>query len=144
MRSLAPALMLIIGVAVQFHGVATAREASIPQKVDEAAAERLAAEAVFGAHKLLEYFDYDENISRTFTPPFLVFNGLSKPPAEGSFRFFAVNPWTGDVWNMWGCHRLSTPASRKSQAEIRGRFTAAEMKQYAKLRQLKPECTFED
>lgn len=143
MRFLAPVLMLIIGVAVQFHDAATARETSIPRKLDEPTAERLAAEAVFGADKLLEYLDYDENISRTFTPPFIVFDGLSKPPAEGSFGFFAVNPWTGDVRNMWGCHRLSTPALRKSQAEIRRRFTAAEMKQYARLRSLKPICTIE-
>ncbi len=71
MRFLAPVLTLIIGVAVQFHGAATARETSIPRKLDEPAAERLAAEAVFGADKLLEYFDYDERLNRTFTPPFV-------------------------------------------------------------------------
>jgi hypothetical protein len=39
---------------------------------------------------------------------------------------------------------LSTPALRKSQAQIRRRFTPAELKQYEKLRRLKPECIVED
>jgi hypothetical protein len=92
----------------------------------------------------LGFFDYDSSISINFTPPFIVFDGLSKPPAEGSFGVFAVNPWTGDVWNLWGCHRLSTPALRKSQAAIRRHFTLTETKRYAGLRRLKPTCTVED
>jgi hypothetical protein len=92
----------------------------------------------------LKFFDYDGNMSSNFSPPFLVFQGASKPPAEGSFGYFAVNPWTGDVWNLWGCHRLSTPALRKSQAAIRQRFSREELKQYARLRRLKPVCTVED
>ena len=53
---------------------------------------------------------------------------------------FAVNPWTGDVWSLWGCRKLSTLALRKSQVEIRKCFTREELKQYAQLRRLKPEC----
>jgi len=48
------------------------------------------------------------------------------------------------VWNLWGCHRLSTPAFRKSQAAIRRRFTRLELQQYVRLRRLKPTCTVED
>ncbi|HUC60433.1 MAG TPA: hypothetical protein VMF53_00605, partial [Alphaproteobacteria bacterium] len=65
------------------------------------------------------------------------------PPRDGSFGYFAVNPWTGDVWNLWGCHKMSTPALRKSQAAIRKRFTADESKHYAELRRLKPGCIVE-
>ena len=64
----------------------------------------------------LEYFDPDGK-----SGAFFVFHGLTNPPVEGSFGYFAVNPWTGDVWALWGCHRLSTPALRKSQAAIRRR-----------------------
>jgi len=81
-------------------------------------------------------FDYDSNLS----PPFFVFYGVNQPPVEGSFGYFAVNPWTGDVWALWGCRKLSTRALRKSQAEIRKRFTREELKQYARLRRIKPEC----
>ncbi len=117
------------------QGVAT-RAAEIPWKIDEATAQRLAAEAHYGAAKYLDVFDYDANLS----PPFFVYYGLTEPPVEGSFGYFAVNPWTGDVWSLWGCRKLSTPALRKSQAEIRKRFTREELKQYARLRRLKPEC----
>jgi hypothetical protein len=134
---------LISAATILCHYV-NAREMTISRQIDESAAQRLAAEAFFGADKDLEFLDYDGSISSNFTPPFIVFDGLTKPPAEGSFGVFAVNPWTGDVWNLWGCHRLSTPALRKSQAAIRRRFSRDELTQYARLRRLKPTCTVED
>lgn len=121
-----------------YHG-ASAWGAEVNRKIDQSAAQRLAAEGFFGSVNDLEYLDPDNN-----SGPFFVFDGLSKPPAEGSFGFFAVNPWTGDVWNLWGCHRLSTPALRKSQASIRRRFSQAELKEYERLRRLKPICVVED
>ena len=127
-----------IGVAmISCHAVA-ASETRIPWKIDESTAKRLAAEVVYGADKYLNAYDFDSN-----NDLFIVFN-TNSAPAEGGFGYFAVNPWTGDVWALWGCHRLSTPALRKSQAAIRRRFNGAELKQYARLRRLKPECTVED
>jgi hypothetical protein len=137
-RSALHVLALIGGLIVLGHS-AGARETKILWKIDELTAQRLAAEAFFGADKDLEFLAYD-----SANGGFFVFDGLTKPPAEGSFGYFAVNAWTGDVWNLWGCHRLSTPALRKSQAAIRRRFTLDEMKQYARLRRLKPECIFEN
>jgi len=110
--------------------------AEISRKVDEPAARRLVAEQHYRAAKYLEVFDYDPNLS----PPFYVYYGLTEPPVEGSFGSFAVNPWTGDVWSLRGCRKLFTPAFRKSQTKIRERFTRDELKQYARLRRLKPEC----
>jgi hypothetical protein len=48
-----------------YHGVA-ARELKIPWKIDEPTAERLAAEAVHGSDKDLEFFDYDSGVSNNF------------------------------------------------------------------------------
>ena len=135
LRVLAP----IVGAIIFCHGVAT-RAGEIPWKIDEPAAERLAAEAHHGAATHMNLFepeDYDGG-------PFFVFNGLTPAPVNGSYGMFAVNRWTGDVWRLWGCHIISTPASRKSQAEIRRRFTREELKQYARLGRLKPECMLED
>ncbi|MGH7047251.1 MAG: hypothetical protein ACREE2_12790 [Stellaceae bacterium] len=115
-----------------------------PWKIDQPTAQHLAAEAVYGGVKYLGFFDYDSDVTDNFTPPFIVFDGLSKSPAEGSFGFFAVNPWTGDVWSLWDCNRLSTPALRKSQAAIRRRFHRAHTNQYGRLRRLKPERIVED
>jgi len=140
----APQVFALMGAAIILcHGVA-AGEAEIIRKIDKTTAQRLAAEAVYGRNEYLEFFEYDSGVSNNFTPPFFAYYGASKPPAEGSFGVFAVNPWTGDVWNLWGCHRLSTPALRKSQAAIRRRFTRDELKQYSRLRRLKPTCTVED
>jgi hypothetical protein len=131
-------VFVLIGVAmISCHGVA-ASETRIPWKIDESTAKRLAAEAVYGADKYLNAYDFDSN-----NGSFIVFN-TNSAPAEGGFGYFAVNAWTGDVWALWGCHRLSTPALRKSQAAIHREFTREELKQYARLRRLKPECTVED
>lgn len=118
----------------------TASGTKIPRKIDELTAEHLAAEAVFDEEEHLNAFDDQGDID----PPFFEYYGVNDPPAEGGFGYFAGNPRTGDVWALWGCHRLSTPALRKSQAAIRRRFTPAEMKQYARLRRLKPLCRVED
>ena len=140
---IARVVLLVSGLAgsalLLSHDVA-ARTAEIPPKIDEPTAQHLAAEAHYGAGKYLDVFDYASTMGR----PFFVYYGLTEPPVQGSFGYFAVNPWTGDVWALWGCHRLSTPALRKSQAVIRLRFTREELKQYARLHRLKPECIFED
>jgi len=132
-----------IAVATILSDFALADAKKIPFKIDEPAANRLAAEGA-GHGATEEDLIYADNMSNK-PIPFFVYQGLSPPPADGSFGFFAVNPWTGDVWALWGCRRLSTPALRKSQAEIRKQFTPQERKQYVKLRHLQPECiTFAD
>ncbi|MGA8549410.1 MAG: hypothetical protein WB678_04145 [Stellaceae bacterium] len=74
----------------------------------------------------MDSFDDQGNVN----PPFFIYYGINDAPAEGGFGYFAVNPWTGDVWALWGCHKLSTPALRKSQAAIRRHFGRNELKQY--------------
>lgn len=133
-------VLVPIGTALLLLDRVAARETRIPWKLDEPTAERLTAEAVFGADKYLDSFDDQGNVN----PPFFVYYGVNDAPAEGGFGYFAVNPWTGDVWALWGCHKLSTPALRKSQAAIRRRFTREELEQYARLHRLKPECIVED
>jgi hypothetical protein len=124
----APLLVLIVAIFLSYQPATGAEQ---PWKIDEQTALRLASEA-YGVDE--KWFDYDAGLSRRF----FVYYGLTE--SDGSFGFFAVNPWTGDVWSLWGCRRLSTPALRKSQAEIRRRFTRHEMRQYRRLAQIKPEC----
>lgn len=130
---------IAMGASMVSTGEAISQSNTIPWKLDETTARNLAVLAVgHGAEP--GDFNYG-GASEGY--PFFVFDGLSRSPAEGSFGFFAVNPWTGDVWALWGCHKLSTPKLRQSQADIRRRFTADELKQYARLRNLKPDCTVE-
>jgi len=74
---------------------------------------------------------------------FFEFDGVNQS-GDGTFGFFAVNPWTGDVWALWGCHKLSTAALRKSQAEIRRHFPPAKLKRYDQLSGLRPDCVVSD
>jgi hypothetical protein len=123
---------VVVSAVLLCSAVAT-RAAGPPFKIDEQTAQRLAAEA-YDHGKDQDWFDYGPGMS----PPFFVFYGVNE--SDGGFGYFAVNPWTGHVWALWACRRLSTPALRKSQAEIRRRFAREELKHYARLARVKPEC----
>jgi hypothetical protein len=60
------------------------------------------------------------------------------PGEEGIFAWIAVNPWTGDVWDMNECKLLSNPALQKAQAKIKDQFSAKEIKEYERLHSIKP------
>jgi hypothetical protein len=145
-RRLASHAVAFVGSTIMLcHGAATSAAeipwtAQIPLKIDASAAQILAAEA-YGPPE--EPTDFDPDPNNAMNPRFFIFYGMNRPSVRivhGGFGFFAVNPWTGDVWALWGCYKLSSRAVRKSQAEIRQRFTEEELKQYEKLRHLKPEC----
>ena len=68
--------------------------------------------------------------------PFWGYQGIGK--IGGSFGFFAVNPWTGDVWDLWSCKQLQSAALDASKAKIRQSFTSDVM--YQKYSSKKPEC----
>ena len=77
--------------------------------------------------------------------PFYLFQGIGLHSATTGWC--AVNPWTGDAWSVWWCNaerRLESPSLRKSRAEVKRRFSAAELNQYEALRQLKPGCLLND
>jgi len=112
--------------------------AELAWKIDQQLAQRLVAQAYRNGMDP-KWFDFDPGMSHRF----FEFDGLNQS-SNGSFGFFAVNPWTGDVWALWGCHKLSTPALRESQAEIRRRFNHEELKHYARLSRLKPDCIVEN
>ena len=66
--------------------------------------------------------------------------GVSPSPGEGHFGDFAVNVWTGDVWDLWACELMSPPESEKSKAAILDRYLARELKFYHQLHKLHPLC----
>lgn len=131
-------IVCVLTAISAFPDVALSRSTT-PWKIDEATAVHLVGRVIGARHeRWLEPEPYMTDHS------FFVFDGLNKPPVNGSFGFFAVNRWTGDVWALWGCHRLTFPALRRSQTAIRRRFTRTETRQYARLRRLKPGCVVED
>ena len=54
--------------------------------------------------------------------------------------FFAVNRWTGAVWDIWACEKVSTPESDRTKVKIRTWFTPEELKQYDQLDSIRPIC----
>lgn len=53
-------------------------------------------------------------------------------------RWYAVNIWTGDVWDTLGCKRMFNTTLMKEQEKIKQRFKKAEMLQYNRLHALRP------
>lgn len=107
----------------------------IPQKIDATEALDLTYEVTKRHNPDKGSLEYS-GLSRHET--FFTFQGVG--PTAGSYGFFAVNPWTGDVWALWGCKRQSTSGLKKLQAKIRERFTKGELKSYQTLRDIRPEC----
>lgn len=130
-------VLVVAAVAMLLCSEIRAAVAEPPFKIDERTASRLAVEA-YDHGRDPRSFDYDPGMGQ----PFFVYDGINEP--NGSFGFFAVNPWTGHVWALWGCHKLDTPARRRSLAEIRRPFTRKELSQYRRLANLKPFCIVED
>jgi hypothetical protein len=133
-RSLLAASLALASIFHSALGWSTAR------KLNEEEAQTLAAAAT-GHDKSPEDLDFQDTMT---SPSFFVFYGLNQPMGEGGFGFFAVNRWTGDVWALWGCHRLSTPPLRKSQRQIWRRSTSTEMTHYPHLSHIRPECISEN
>src|SRR5580658_1041752 len=54
-----------------------------------------------------------------YAPEFLAFEAMwPNPNGSTLIGYFAVNPWTGDVWETNGCYRISSAAMKKTQAAI--------------------------
>jgi hypothetical protein len=128
--------LAVSGISANCTGTGVAAE-PLP-RINQQTAQRLVAEA-YGRGVGSKWFDFDPEMSRQF----FEFDGINQQ-GNGSFGFFAVNPWTGDVWALWGCHKLSTTALRRSQAEIRRRFPRQDLERYDRLSALKPDCVVDD
>lgn len=55
-----------------------------------------------------------------WAPDFITLYAEVPLPSVGriEMRYFAVNPWTGDVWEPFGCTRITSPAIKRKQEEI--------------------------
>ena len=55
-----------------------------------------------------------------WAPDFITLQAEVFVPSMGrvAVRYFAVNPWTGDVWEPFGCTRITSPTIKRKQEEI--------------------------
>jgi len=131
MRSHAIAIACCL-VSTSAVAVTPAYARSVAQKVDEKAAQLLAAKGYSWPSK---YMDYDRRENS-----FFLFAALGGEYGTAPVGWIGVNPWTGDVWDVWSCTKLSTDTLRKLQAAIRHRFRPGELWEYDRLRAVKPVC----
>jgi hypothetical protein len=82
------------------------------------------------------------NSPRAFDPDFYFFTATwPNPTGSPIIGYFAVNPWTGDVWNAAGCEHPTSKSIEKLQQEIRRR-SHFKREEYERLRARKPICGF--
>jgi hypothetical protein len=106
-----------------------------PRKINVQEARKLAYEAVKVHNPGADL----SSTPRGDDPDFYFFAATWPNPAGSPvIGYFAVNPWTGDVWDE-GCRRLESPSLKKLQAQIRKRFGFRKGK-YLELRAKKPVC----
>jgi hypothetical protein len=55
-----------------------------------------------------------------WAPDFITLQAEVPHPDAGriEMRYFAVNPWTGDVWDSIACTRITSPTIKRTQDEI--------------------------
>lgn len=89
--------------------------------VSRAMAEALVREAIASLHEdgrdakiHVEQWNY------YWVPDFITLQAEVLVPSMGlvTMRYFAVNPWTGDIWEPFGCSRITSPEIKRKQDEI--------------------------
>ncbi len=130
-RRLAPGIVVCLAV-----GASLVRAQPPRQKISIDNARRLVYEIVKVHNPGADLISSPRSFDRDF-----YFFAATWPNPTGSpiIGYFAVNPWTGDVWNSAGCEHLTSKSLRKLQNDIRRRlhFGAGD---YAKLRAKRPVC----
>ncbi len=55
-----------------------------------------------------------------YAPDFITLQAWRPNPESVTMDtwYFAVNPWTGDVWEPFGCIRITSPTIKRKQDEI--------------------------
>ncbi len=80
-------------------------------------------------------------ISNRYDHDFYYFEVIvSNDVASPVVGHYAVNPWTGDVWNPALCTRVTSPSIERIQERIRSRLNLP-AKDYSSLRARKPLCS---
>ncbi|MEA1651820.1 hypothetical protein UAJ10_22750 [Nitrospirillum sp. BR 11164] len=60
---------------------------------------------------------------------------------NGHYAEVAVNPWTGDVWDVWRCKKVKKPELQAAQKVLKEiNFSAAESRLYNDLAKWRPLC----
>jgi len=81
-----------------------------------------------------------ESYPSAHAPEFYFFQAVRyNPGGSASLGHYAVNQWTGDVWDAMGCKRLTSPSVRRFQNAIRKR-SGLPAEEYKRLRGKTPAC----
>jgi hypothetical protein len=120
--------MLCAGMSYAAHKTITLQQA---ESLAEAAAEPT------GVTKL-QGFALELDSGLIGFPDFYFFSAyVAVPGAQGTSGHFAVNKFTGDVWDPFGCYPLSNPKLMELQKELR-KDLGVTLGEYRKLQKKDP------
>lgn len=133
-KRIANGVELVLLIAAALVGTAVAQPPD--RKIDIEEARKLVYEVV----KVHNPGASVTSSPRAFDPSFYFFAATWPNPAGSPMiGYFAVNPWTGDVWNAAGCEHLTSKSIERLQQDIRRR-SHFKREDYTKLRAKKPMC----
>jgi hypothetical protein len=135
-RSLLRAGVLLC-TAVAVHAVSDPDSA--PRKLTLNEARELANQPA-SAHGPVDLTESPRPLDRVFYYLAATWRNPTGSPVAG---YYAVNPWTGDVWDVSGCKRLDSETLRKRRDAIR-RESGVSRSAFARLRNRKPLCIWPD
>jgi hypothetical protein len=104
------------------------------QKLNVNSGQALLVAALAPASEGKDYWVVNRDIN--LDKPFIIYQVLSHHH-YGS-EFYAVNAFTGDVWNTLSCMQLANANLLAEQAKIKSQFQGDAIKGYTKLHLLRP------
>ena len=131
-RSLFRASVLLYA-AMAVHAVSDPDSGPRKLTVDEA--QELANQPA-SAHGPVDLTESPRPLDRVFYYFAATWPNPTGSPMAG---YYAVNPWTGDVWDVSGCKRLDSETLRKRRDAIR-RESGVSKAAFARLRDKRPLC----
>jgi len=131
-RSLLRAGVLLC-TAAAVHAVSD--QDSGPRKITLSEARELANQPA-SAHGPVDLTESPRPLDRVFYYFAATWRNPTGSPVAG---YYAVNPWTGDVWDVSGCKRLDSEVLRKRRDDIRHE-SGVSKSVFSRLRNRKPLC----
>jgi hypothetical protein len=127
------ALCALLGASTAVYA-APDENAGVP-RITSSEARELAGHPA-GAHGPVDLTESPRPLDRDFYYFAATWRNPTGSPMTG---YYAVNPWTGDVWDVGGCKRLDSAIPRKRREGIRHE-SGVSKSLYSRLRERRPLC----
>jgi hypothetical protein len=116
-------ITVVLGMVVIAVAVVGAAQIQSERTISVNTARRMATKALIALGPDVAYKRRLDPRPDTYPPEFYLFEAVRHTEKTGfgvaSIYYLAVNPWTGDVWDIGRCTRITSPDLSKEKDSIR-------------------------